>query len=221
MFRHGRTEILMLQVFVIVLLVYVGGGAYYVYSQSSQPLGRSFRLTPTAEVVALRPAAPTQVALAVQEAAATRTPTPSPTATTRPASATPAASPAISSPAISPTSQLPANAVEYTVQTGDNLGSIARAYGITVDDLLAANPSLRDKPDSLAVGQVLAIPAATGGPAATPTPPPWVTYVVEEGDTLDAIAERFGVTADSIIRANALQDPDAIKPGDRLLIPIG
>jgi murein DD-endopeptidase MepM/ murein hydrolase activator NlpD len=45
------------------------------------------------------------------------------------------------------------------------------------------------------------------------------TYTVRPGDTLRIIAERFGVSTASLIRANNLADPDTIVVGQRLAIP--
>ena len=46
-----------------------------------------------------------------------------------------------------------------------------------------------------------------------------VIYVVQSGDTLGNIAERFGVTVQSIVDRNGLASPDAIQAGQRLEIP--
>ena len=63
--------------------------------------------------------------------------------------------------------------------------------------------------------------------AATPQPPgpegpapPPATYLIQEGDTLWAIARRFRVSLDKLIRGNPqISDPDLIHPGDRITIP--
>jgi murein DD-endopeptidase MepM/ murein hydrolase activator NlpD len=57
--------------------------------------------------------------------------------------------------------------VLYTVQEGDTLGAIAQAYGVSIEDLMAAN-GLTD-PNVLGVGQTLVIPT---GPQSTPTTVP-------------------------------------------------
>ncbi len=52
----------------------------------------------------------------------------------------------------------------YTVRLGDTLTGIARRHNLTLEQMLQANPSLRNDPDVILVGQKLALP---GG--ATPT----------------------------------------------------
>ncbi len=44
-------------------------------------------------------------------------------------------------------------------------------------------------------------------------------YIVQEGDTLTAIALRFGTTVDALVQANGISDPAAIQPGLRLVLP--
>ena len=61
-------------------------------------------------------------------------------------------------------------------------------------------------------------------PAPTPEPDPApgreVKYVVKPGDTLWAIANRYNVTVDEIVQANAIQNPDRIYVGETLVIPV-
>ncbi len=47
--------------------------------------------------------------------------------------------------------------VVYTVKSGDTLSKIAAAYGVTVEDILAANPSITD-PNQIAPGDKIVIP---------------------------------------------------------------
>jgi LysM repeat protein len=108
------------------------------------------------------------------------------------------------------------------VQAGDTLVAIAERFGVTPEAIIETS-RLAD-PNSLAVGDTLLIPQpapATTRPAGapTPTPTPQQRYVVQAGDTLAAIAERFGVSAAEIARANRLADPDRLKVGDTLVIP--
>ena len=57
---------------------------------------------------------------------------------------------------------------------------------------------------------------------ATPAPEPQsavTTYVVKAGDTLGAIASRFGATAQALALFNQLADPNALRVGQELKIP--
>lgn len=72
----------------------------------------------------------------------------------------------------------------------------------------------------LLAGLALAVWLFTAGNAlaqeSTQEPP---VYVVQPGDTLFAIAERFGSTVESIVAANQIDDPALIAVGQRLIIP--
>lgn len=66
----------------------------------------------------------------------------------------------------------------------------------------------------------------TAVPTATPRPTPTITpiptegvYVVQAGDTLRAIAERFNITIEDIIEINQLENPNALSVGQILIIP--
>src|SRR4051812_46993267 len=91
-------------------------------------------------------------------------PTSAPIAVLDPADPTAASQPAPTSPP-APTSAPAATAeptgtesafIEYTVQKGDLLNSIAKKYNVTTKDILAINEI--SNADSLTVGQVLRIP---------------------------------------------------------------
>ncbi len=62
----------------------------------------------------------------------------------------------------------------------------------------------------------------TRAPTASPTPTfpkSGIEYTVVAGDTLDSIAQRFGVTVDAIVAANHLPDAASIAVGQVLIIP--
>ena len=62
-----------------------------------------------------------------------------------------------------------------------------------------------------------AAPTTTVGPTTTTTPP--ITYVIKAGDTLSAMAKRFGITLAALAGANHIANPDTIKQGQILTIP--
>ena len=68
---------------------------------------------------------------------------------------------------------------------------------------------------------VPATPVPTPVPTAAPPPPPppQQTYTVQQGDTLAAIAQRFGTTTSAIQQANGIEDPNQIFIGQVLVIP--
>lgn len=96
----------------------------------------------------------------------------------------------------------------YVVQPGDTLSAIARRYGSTVQALVEYN-SLSST--TIYVGQRLLLPVA-GNPGNP------VTHVVQRGETLYRIAQRYGNTVAAIKAANNLRS-DTIYVGQRLLIP--
>jgi len=59
----------------------------------------------------------------------------------------------------------------------------------------------------------------TPEPTLTPTPQGPTTYIVEVGDNLSSIAEKFGVEVLAIMAANNLSDPNEIQVGATLIIP--
>jgi peptidoglycan DL-endopeptidase LytF len=74
----------------------------------------------------------------------------------------------------------PGGGSSYTVKDGDTLAGIASRFGVSLDDLRAANPNINGA--ALSIGQSLRLPAASGvaAPAATlpaSTPVPAATGV--------------------------------------------
>lgn len=98
--------------------------------------------------------------------------------------------------------------VTYTVRPGDTLWAIARRFGTTVQALVRAN-HIAD-PNLIYPGQVLTIPGHDAMEA---------VYTVRPGDTLWAIARRFGTTVQELAALNGIADPDLIYPGQVLRLP--
>jgi LysM repeat protein len=60
---------------------------------------------------------------------------------------------------------------------------------------------------------------ATTTTATTTSPTTSATYVIQPGDTLSVIAERFGVSVAALSEANGITDVNSIRPGEELNIP--
>jgi LysM repeat protein len=87
---------------------------------------------------------------------------------------------------------------------------------VTETPVPTVTPEVTETPDPTVTPEVTPTPAAV----ATPVPPPQpVTYVVQAGDTLAAIAQRFGTTVQAIQATNGIDDPDEILLGTELVIP--
>lgn len=101
----------------------------------------------------------------------------------------------------------------YTVKWGDSLTAIAWYHNISVETLKHANNLFGDM---IYQGQKLCVPGISGGvPASSGS----YYYTVKPGDTVAAIAVRFGVRSSSIIAANNLSGNGLIYVGQKLVIP--
>lgn len=117
------------------------------------------------------------------------------------------------------------SALTYRVQWGDTLSRIASRFGVSINEIVAANPTITN-PNLIFAGQDIEIPAAGETPPPPPppeTPPPSgvSTYTVQRGDTLSAIARRFGTTVAAIAQENGLVNVNLIYVGQVLRIPGG
>lgn len=99
----------------------------------------------------------------------------------------------------------------YVVQKGDTLYDVALKLKTTVPELKAANNLTSN---ILNIGQKLIIPTSV----VTPPEGNLNIYVVEKGDTLYSIANRFNLSVDKLIDANQLST-STLSIGQKLLIP--
>ena len=120
---------------------------------------------------------------------------------------------------------------KYTVKSGDTCGGIAAQYGVTADQLIAANrATINQGCTNLHEGDEIKIPGAasttstprpSSGGASTPTPRAGSrSYTVQSGDTCDDIARNQGVTLADLIALNNLDaECRNLQPGQVLKIP--
>ena len=94
----------------------------------------------------------------------------------------------------------------YVVQWGDTLAKIAAWHGVTVNDLLAANPNIWNA-SYIYAGQVLNIPSA---PA---------YHTVAHGETMRMIAGYYGTTVYNLQLLNpTIYDVNYIYPGQSIRV---
>jgi membrane-bound lytic murein transglycosylase D len=112
----------------------------------------------------------------------------------------------------------------HRVRRGETLSEIADEYGVSQRDLREWNHL--DSRGRIRAGQRLRVSApGTPKPAsATPPSPPVSdasprTHLVRRGDTLTGLAKRYGVTVQSLRKANGLADKETLKAGVALRIP--
>lgn len=123
----------------------------------------------------------------------------------------------------------------HTVQSGETLSSIAKKYGVSVADLKKWNALTSD---NLSIGQKLKVSsAASKASAGTGTSVnnatngtktsvnnssssrlSYTTHVVQKGESLWGIANKYKTTVEEIRKANKMSN-DKLQPGDKLLIP--
>lgn len=115
----------------------------------------------------------------------------------------------------------------YTVKKGDSPWAISKRYNVSLQELLAANGLTKNS--VLQIGQQIQIPVE-GSSAKVRTvtadsyqPTSYNTgsesYTVKRGDTLSAIASKFGTTVGAIKAANG-KASDMIRAGEKLVIPV-
>ena len=115
----------------------------------------------------------------------------------------------------------------YTVQAGDTLWAIARKYNCSITEIMAANSDRIKNPNRIHAGWQLKIPQSgapiTGGTpdAVLPENKKSGRYIVRQGDTLWAIARKYGCSVAEIISLNRelIRDPALIYSGWELKVP--
>ncbi|MCA6363597.1 MAG: LysM peptidoglycan-binding domain-containing protein [Bacteroidetes bacterium] len=114
----------------------------------------------------------------------------------------------------------------HTVEKGQTLFGISRAYGLTTNDILVENPELIN--GSIKPGMVLRIPAEKPLPPAKPNPPAPQTavkdtstflYTAGAGQTLYSIAQQHKTTVERLTELNPELKSAGLKAGQQIRVP--
>lgn len=103
---------------------------------------------------------------------------------------------------------VPVKVSAYVVAQGDSLWSIANSQNLEVDSLYGCN-DLKN-PDLLKPGKTLRIPNQDG-----------IFYLVKKGDTLDAIAKKYGIPVARIKKGNEEGALTDLPAGKEIFLPGG
>jgi murein DD-endopeptidase MepM/ murein hydrolase activator NlpD len=99
----------------------------------------------------------------------------------------------------------------YIVQLGDTLSLIASRFNVTINDLIAANPTL--DPNVLAEGQQIVIPGLEGVSGVLET------EIISLGDSLRSLSRRTQVPDEQLKRLNRLVSPTELYVGISMIVP--
>jgi len=106
----------------------------------------------------------------------------------------------------------PNSVIVYRINKGDSLYSIAKRYGIDVEDIINYNQLANT---ILSVNQQILIPVNTTTEIGKE---PDINYIVKRGDTLYNIAKRYNITPKELMEYNNLSS-SLLNIGDTILIP--
>lgn len=104
--------------------------------------------------------------------------------------------------------RIPPGVLVHRVRPGETLALLSNRYGVSLLDLVSANPNLESL-DRLAEGSTVYIPKERKG----------LLVELPKGQTLVELSMRFGLSPVEVARANGVKDPLELKPGDLVLLP--
>jgi LysM repeat protein len=121
----------------------------------------------------------------------------------------------------------PSEPFEYTVQEGEYLSTIAEKFNLGdfgLQKLYILNPEIDQTTSSVSIGQKIKIPNPDYQlPTRTPIPTNLafgakITYIIQYGDTIAAIAALFNSTFEDILKENKITDANKITAGQQITV---
>lgn len=106
--------------------------------------------------------------------------------------------------------------ITYVVRSGDTLSGIATRYGTTVQELASINGIIN--PNLIYPGENIRIPTNSTVQGNETRASGKIIYTVKPGDTLSAIALRYGITVSQIASINNISNVNLIYPGEKIRI---
>ena len=109
--------------------------------------------------------------------------------------------------------------LEVTVQKGQTLYSISKSYGVSLNDLIAINPTIEN---GLKEGQIIYIPIKKlkENPQETVDKSTnFISHKVKRKETLYSLSKKYNVTIEEIKEANNGL-PEGLKQGETIRIPV-
>ncbi len=100
----------------------------------------------------------------------------------------------------------------HVIRKGDTLYALSRKYNVTVDSILKKNHL--SNASKIKIGQKILIPRKDA-----PKKYKTKTYKIKKGDSLFALAKKFGVNFSTLMKLNGLNDKSVIKIGQVIKIP--
>jgi len=111
--------------------------------------------------------------------------------------------------------------MDYRIRSGDTMSGIAAKFNVSLAALETANPQIAN-PSMIQINELLNVPATAATHQPAQVPAHVVTYVVQAGDSMSAIATAHNLSLSSLESANPqVASPDAISAGEVLNIPGG
>ena len=126
----------------------------------------------------------------------------------------------------------------HVVLERQTLFSIAKAYGVTIQDIYHANPTLKLETVGLKTYQILHIPYVENAPGAEAPAPAqkaqttvvsapaaqpgeYIIHTVKWYEDLDSIAKKYGVSKEAIMKANGMTSPQLSRKQKLRIPPAG